>query len=91
MVFGFGTHVDEGQVQQVGNQCTLRDGSGSHAGNSVGFRETLGDEASYLDFYEIAQFRVRQCLAVVAIERGFPSGGPCERVGRLKFDGFDFK
>ena len=91
MVFGFGAYVNERKVQQIGYQCALRDGSCGHAGDSVGFGETLGNEASYLDFYEIAQFRVRQCFAIVAIKWGFPSGSPCERIGRLKFDGFDLK
>lgn len=53
MVFGFGAYVNERKVQQIGYQCALWDGSCGHAGDSVGFGETLGNEASYLDFTKL--------------------------------------
>lgn len=35
--------------------------------------------------------RVREGLAVVAVDRAFPSAGPGERLLRTKFDGLDLE
>ena len=88
MILGFAAYIDEGQVEGICHQGTLGDGSRGHAGDSIHLGELLADEACNLYLDKGAEFGVGERLAVVAIERRLPAGGPGEGVGRLEFDGF---
>ena len=68
MILWFRTNVNERQVQLVGYQCTLCDGTCSNTSYSVSLWELLQNGVYEFELHIVAEFWERQCLAVVAIE-----------------------
>ena len=69
VVFWLGTHIDEGQVEGIGHEGALWDGSRCHAGNGFHLGEFLQDVVHNLELHIVAQVGIGEGLAVVAIER----------------------
>lgn len=83
--------VDKREGKEVGDECTLGNSARSDSGDGVGLWVVLGDESSELELEEGAYRRIREGLAVVAVNGGLPTGGPGERDGGLELDCFDLQ
>ena len=73
VVLSLRAHVDVREVEFVGNQCALSDSAGSYACHSLCLGEVLEDGVNEFELNVRAQPREREGLAVVAVERRFPT------------------
>ena len=69
MIFRFGAYIYIRQVQLVGHQGTLCNGTRSHTSHSLCLRELLQNHVGEGKLYHRAQLRVREGLAVIGINR----------------------
>ena len=91
MIFRFGSYIYIRQVQLIGHQGTLCNGTCSHTSHSLGLRELLQNHVGEGKLHHRTQFRVREGLAVIGINRRFPSAGPGKGLVGLELYSFHFQ
>lgn len=84
VVFSLAADINERQTESIGHERSLSYGSCGNAGNGISLREMLKHCMHKLELHIAAQVRIRQGLAVIAIEGRLPSRSPCERIVWLK-------
>ena len=88
---GFGAHVNKGFSQFLGNQGTLCYATGGDTGYHIYIAPVFVDHVDKTLTNECAYFGIGKCNTVVAINRRFATGSPCEGVLVVEFYCFDLQ
>src|SRR5690606_24480135 len=77
---GFGPYIHKWKSHIFGNQHTDTNSSSGHAGNRIRTSVPGPYVLAHFLAYVIAYGRIGKNDPIVAVDRGFPSRGPCKRI-----------